>query len=1021
MKAVVLFVLVFLTAIGYSQFRIDPQKIPIVQKKRRALIIGANNYQNLGKLNYANSDAERFRDALIKGFGFKSDSIRFISDAPESLIRPVAATILSELDSILKDPVLDKGDLFILYFSGHGMATPKGDYLCSTDSKSSDVETTGLPVTELVQRLVKAKLRNVVILADACRAGEKNEFGSELFEQARKANIAVMLGCSPGQKSFEAPQFQSGAFTYFLLKALGNPKNRTESGGLWMSRIAASVESSVFEYTKHDYGDNAQRPRSFADPTSDVMLAKFVTKPEDRSISKDVNEDLAMVTDPEKISDGMTEIGEKLLLANDFEKSLEACKQAVSLNPGNLYAAYYASIATSYLGRSGEQEKFCDLLKQSSEPYFRNLGVVQSDSRTTQVPDRLKALEAYWESSPKDPVTAMIIWAKARIYCPLSITKSLLVKMLPAIAQSSRIKSFFEAEVAVADGKLESGLTKYRESLKIAEGKALVTDEFLTILQFPLLRQLRRDEELKELMRAQFSSEQVSQTLWIPIASNLKELGNRDAAVAIIKKGIKDPNLTEQTVVLAAEIIGASLGDIVDDLEVAQRASPYSWKIRVVTAIGRGIKNQDSSAIEKAFDEAAKYCDDDLEIISLTYTIEDSIFEDATRNFGIPAEKFLEAKELFRQMFLNKVDRIGTDSVKWYQLGDLGLDMLQGPSTYRLFKQYIRDFNASSVLGSEFYTMLFRLAISVEDDKMVQFAVSNPGLPEPDRSDLRLLYSAYLVSRGDYAAAKTNFGSVGEVSKSNVLVKESLALVFKARTGDLSGLRKFVQQKFDDIEGSLIAEGVAALALSDLGKNDEAFEHLAHVTRNQATMVSSVPLRCSERYIKLLKSKGSIETADEQLFEILKSNQTSPAIMPCYFGSRPGVENFVGHFSADTKWVSEQSYDPRNPAHKYEYKLAAAGDGIFDMIVASNGSVKGSIKVAGGDSFELTGRVDQFGNLRGKAKSKLRSLDFEAKLVSNTYKKSETFKKSSVGQMIKVYDEKGLVTHWFLPASVLNP
>jgi tetratricopeptide (TPR) repeat protein len=416
-----------------------------------------------------------------------------------------------------------------------------------------------------------------------------------------------------------------------------------------------------------------------------------------------------MVSDQEKVSDQMLEIGGEHMVAGNYDACLEACKQALSLHPGNMYAAYYASVACTYLGRTGEHEKYCDMLKSSSEPYFHNLGIVMSDSRVTQFSERLNALEAYWASSPKTDLYATIAWGKARSYLPLAMTKSLLLKLIPDLSSNSRIKSFFEAEVAVADNKLETALKKYQESLKVSEGNTLITDEELTVMQFPILRQLRKDDELKALMRAQFSTEHVSQIIWVTVAANLKEMGNRDAAIAIIKKGMKEPNLTEQTVVTAGEIIGASIGEIVDDLDVAQKASPYSWKIRVVALIARGTKEQKSDATEKAFEEAAKYCDDDLEIISLTYTLLNSIFDDATKYKGISADKFAEPKELFRLMFFNLVDHIGTDSFKWFQLGELGLETLQGPSAYRLFKQYLRDFSASSELGSEFFTMLFSL------------------------------------------------------------------------------------------------------------------------------------------------------------------------------------------------------------------------------------------------------------------------------------------------------------------------
>ncbi len=1016
MRRIITILLLAITAFGTAQFKVDPQKVPIVQKKRRALIIGASDYQSLGKLKFAYSDAERFRDALIQGFGFTKDSIRLITDSPDNPIKPVAQTILGELDNMLMDPILDKGDMFIMYFSGHGMATAKGDYLCSTDTKLSNVESTGVPVLEVVQKLVKAKLRNVVIIADACRAGEKNEFGSELFNEARKANIAVMLGCSPGQKSYEVPALKSGVFTYFLLKALSNPKNRTESGGLWTSKVAQSVESSVFEYTLHDYGDNAQRPKSFADPTSDVMLAKFV----DRTQPGAKNEDLEMVPDRAKVSDQMVEIGLQNISANDYTAALEANKQSLTLNPENLFAAYYASISTMYLGRSGEHEKFCDVLKNSSNPYFRNLGFVQSNSRATPMADRMKSLIAFWDASPKDEINAIIAWGKSRTFLPIALTKELIQHMVPDLPEGSRLRKFFEGEIATADNKPEVAIACYRAAMSISTSPAYIDDEMLTVLQFPLLRQLKRDVELKSILRDLFSKQKVSNMVWVIGAVNLKEMGNRDAAIAIVKKGIKEPGLTELEVVLLSIVMGSSLAEIAPDLEEIQKKSPYSWKIRTMTLVARALVKQDVEAAQKAFEEASLYCDDEVEIASLTYDIERAIFDDGIKYLGIPAEKFAEPKELFRLIFFNLADRMGTDSQKWFQLGELGMETLQGPDTLRLFKRYIKDFNANSTLGSEFYLMLFQLAVTVEDDNLVKFAVNHPALVEPDRSDVRSLYAAYLVSRGDYVNARAPLALVADVSESNKVVKLALEAVLRARTGDIAGLQKFLAQKFGDTEGELIAQGVAALALSDLGKNEEAFEHLELFTRFQPTMVASIPLRCVQRYLQILKLKGKTGDSDLTLFEMLKTNQVSPAIMASYFGSKPEITDFIGHLSADTNWVSDQNYNAKDPSHKDVYQTAAIGHGRFEMTVEKDGSVKGSIKVLDGESFDLVGKVDKFGNLRGKAKSQIHEFEVEAKLISNDFKATEAFRKSNIGQMINVYNEKGLVVRWLLPASVIK-
>ena len=1019
MRTLTSLLLAVLSALACAQFKVDPQKIPVLTSKKRALVIGVANYEHLGKLSYSVSDAERFRDTLIKGFDFSANTIQFVTDAPESNVKPAAEAILHDLDSLLNDPTIDKGDLFIVFFSGHGMATNSGDYLCMPGSTVGDIEKTGLSVNKVIKKLVDAKLRNVIFIADACRAGEKNEFGTELYDLAKKSNVALLLGCEPGHKSYEVPQFRSGAFTYFLIKALSNPKNRTVSGGLWTSRIAQSLESSVFEYTEHDYGVNAQRPKCFADPTSDVMLAKFVpVTPGGAANVKD--EDLEQVRDPLKNSDIMRANAMELLHKQDYAGSLDACKEALALNPQNYDAAYIATLSAPLLGRSGETEKFCEILKSSSTPYFKNLGFVQSDSRATPIQDRIKSLEAFWDSSVKDEITAITVWSKARIFCPMMVVKVLTQKMLPSMSGASRVKPFFEGEIAIAEGRLEDALAKYQAASKLTESSNYITDENLVVAKFPILRQLRRDDELKALMRAQFTSEKVSQTIWISVASTLKDMGNRDAAIAIVKKGIKEPNLTEQTIVFSGMIMGSAIGEIADELDAAQKASPYSWKVRTIALIAHAMKAHDGST-EEAFKQASRYCDDELEIISLTCEIEESIFRDLEKYSNVPAEKFIDQREVFRQLFFNRIDLLGVDSWKWFQLSELGMEMLQGPYTFRLMKQYLKDFNASSQLGSEFYTVLFRLAASVESDDVVKFAVNHPALTEPDRSDFKILYCVYLISRGDYTRAKNEYSPDLKISQGNEVIRQCLEAIFRARAGDPSALIHFLDRKFRDIESELTAEGTAALALCDLGKSDLAMPHLEVVTNHQSTMVGSIPMRCIERYLKLLKAKGKVVEADEILFAILKVNQMTPGIDASYFGAKPGIENFVCQFSVETKWVTDETFSAENPTHKDAFQLAAIGQGKIQLIVTKDGTAHGTIQVLDGESFALSGTVDQFGNLHGKAKSKLHEYDVDAKLVGNDFKKTETFKKSNLGQLIRVFGAKGLVTVWMIPGSMLSP
>lgn len=1009
-----------MAAISVAQFKVDQQKIPIVHAKRRALIIGASKYEHLGKLTYSGGDAKRFRDALVEGFRFKADSIKFLSDAEDGALKPTSENILNSLQELLSDPILDKGDLFILYFSGHGMGTVSGDYLCATDSTTDNVEKTGLPVAQVVDKLVKAKLRNVVIITDACRAGEKNEFGLQLADLARKANLAVMLGCQPGQKSYESPVLKSGVFTYFLLKALSNPKNRTESGGLWTSRISEKVAADVEQFSRQEHGDNAQKPVAFADPTSDVLIAKFVDANVTASIGQ-ADQDLRMVSNPQKVADELVRASEELFDKNEFGKILDLTKQALSLDSSNMFAAYYASIACTFLGRSGEHEKLCDTMKASESSYFRNLGFVQSDSRATPIADRIKALKDYWGSSPKDELHAVMVWTRARTYLSMELTKQFIQMVLPSIDGSSRVAKFFAGELAWADGKPEAAIVAYESALNVADPEDLIGSDIIVVAKMAALLGLGRHDDLKAFIKQRFDSEKVSPLIWSSSAVFLKAMGNRQAAIEIVRKGIKEPGISEDQAYLAALAVGASIGEFGDDFDALVKTMPYSWKVRSIAAIARGMKSSDRQAMQQAFQEASNYCDDELQVISLVYRINTSIFQDAVKNLGVPDEKFSDAYDIFRVLFFNMADHMGSDFEKWQDLCQAGLSTLQGPATLRLFKTYVKDIHASAEMGADFYGVLFQLAASAEDDKLAEFAVSNPALSSFEQSDMRALYAAYLVAKGDYKKAESVFAQVGKVSEANEIVMTSLRAIFKARSGNKDDLASFLKQKFTNTEGNLVAEGIAALASSDLGNGQEALPHLEQLSKFHPSMVDSIATRCTERYLKLLRASGKNKEADDLLYEVTKVNQVSPGIFNSYFGAKPGIENFATTFKAETHWFGDELYDAANPTHKSQYEICAIGDGILDLTIAKDGTVSGSAQIVDGEKLVITGSVDQFGNLRGKAKGPKLQFDIEAKLVSNEFRKTETFKKSPVGQLIQFYDSKGLATHWMLPDSVLNP
>ena len=115
------------SAFGQSQESPEALQIPQMQPKKWALCIGVSNYQSLGKLTYSTKDSITFAQTLKSELNFADDSVFVMADK-EGYETPTADNVNRKLDEILSKSSLDSGDLFIIYFSGHGTGLADGDY-----------------------------------------------------------------------------------------------------------------------------------------------------------------------------------------------------------------------------------------------------------------------------------------------------------------------------------------------------------------------------------------------------------------------------------------------------------------------------------------------------------------------------------------------------------------------------------------------------------------------------------------------------------------------------------------------------------------------------------------------------------------------------------------------------------------------------------------------------------------------------------------------------------------------------
>ncbi|HKQ77867.1 MAG TPA: caspase family protein [Blastocatellia bacterium] len=98
--------------------------------KKFALVIGIDKYETAPLLGCV-KDAEKFRDALINQSGFRPENITMLTDE--------AATYKGILQAIVEHrQKAQKGDLFVLYFSGHGTLFP--DEQSADRDEKTDIE-----------------------------------------------------------------------------------------------------------------------------------------------------------------------------------------------------------------------------------------------------------------------------------------------------------------------------------------------------------------------------------------------------------------------------------------------------------------------------------------------------------------------------------------------------------------------------------------------------------------------------------------------------------------------------------------------------------------------------------------------------------------------------------------------------------------------------------------------------------------------------------------------------------------
>jgi hypothetical protein len=210
---------------------------------KRALLIGVDDYDTVGKLQGCVNDVEALKPLLSTNH---DGSPNF-----ECETRTTASGRVGRVD-VLRDvkKLLSPGaDMALLYFAGHGDQANNDVVLLTQDASQDDL---GVAFSSVLALIAQSPIPEIVIVLDCCFAGGAGgvpEFGGD--KALLRPGLTILSACRTDQTAAEIATLKRGMFSYYLCAAL-------EGGAAdVLGKITAA---GLFAYLTESFGAWGQRP-----------------------------------------------------------------------------------------------------------------------------------------------------------------------------------------------------------------------------------------------------------------------------------------------------------------------------------------------------------------------------------------------------------------------------------------------------------------------------------------------------------------------------------------------------------------------------------------------------------------------------------------------------------------------------------------------------------------------------------------------------------------------------------------
>lgn len=209
----------------------------VIYSKGAALIIGINEYDNAVKLTKAVNDAKSIADALQK----LNFSFNLLIDSDIDTCDATIEKFISELD---------KYDVGIFYFAGHGVEIDGKNYLLAKNTaieNKAGVIRYSINLQEIVTKFHESRCNINIFIIDACRDNpypDTRAFGTtNLAPMFAPKGTIIAYSTSPGERAKDGGLGNNSVYTGALLKHINEP-------GLPIEEFFKRVRSSVYTLSK---------------------------------------------------------------------------------------------------------------------------------------------------------------------------------------------------------------------------------------------------------------------------------------------------------------------------------------------------------------------------------------------------------------------------------------------------------------------------------------------------------------------------------------------------------------------------------------------------------------------------------------------------------------------------------------------------------------------------------------------------------------------------------------------------